>query len=490
MRWLKLSWAVLGIGCGGTPTTPQPDLGPRSTYTEAQAAAARTACTFKAGALPGESLAKDAPIGPQIPIDTVVVVMMENRSFDHLLGNLPATGQPDVEVAAANASNLDSDGKPVQRFHLTDYCFDDTSHEWEGSHKEWNNGKNDGFVVANQGGKGDAQGARAMGYYDQTDLPFLYGLANRFSIADQFFCSVMGPTFPNRMYLYGATSFGYTYNWLLSHHEPNLLEKLEQAGVSWHEYYETFPGSGIFTNTFVTHIGDHYEKIEDFLSAAAAGTLDHFVLVDPNLRSDGALRDDQHPPGDIQLGDQFLEKIVNAVMKSPQWPRLALFITWDEHGGIYDHVPPPTACSPDASEYIYEHGVKGPSPAPGAGFDRLGFRVPLVVVSPYARPHFVSHKVYDHTSITRFVEARFLLGALSARDANADPLYELFDFSKPALLQPPTLPKALVDQAKLNACIAAWPKKDFGDGGLDVFLEDMSKPADLATKPTDGGTNG
>src|SRR5205807_711050 len=102
---------------------PMPDLGPRSSYTDEQAAAARAACTFKAGTAPGLSLAKDAPLGSQIPIDTIVILMMENRSFDHLLGNLPATGQGDVEVAPPGVSNLDSKGNKVERQHATAYCF-------------------------------------------------------------------------------------------------------------------------------------------------------------------------------------------------------------------------------------------------------------------------------------------------------------------------------------------------------------------------------
>src|SRR5262249_42204954 len=141
--------------------------------------------------------------GAEIPIDTVVVVMMENRSFDHLFGHLPQYGQPDAEVAPADAANPDAQGQPVVWFHQGDLCFADTSHSWKGAHTEFDGGKNDGFVVAN-----DPDGKRAMGYYTDADVPFLYGLASTFAIADHYHCSLLGPTEPNRMYLYAATSFG------------------------------------------------------------------------------------------------------------------------------------------------------------------------------------------------------------------------------------------------------------------------------------------
>src|SRR5262249_52911695 len=156
---------------------------------------------------------------------------------------------------------------------------------------------------------------------------------------------------------------------------------------------------------------------------AAAGTLPQVSYVDPAFILG---EDDEHPPTNIQLGQAFIAKVLNAVMTSPAWKRTAVIVTYDEHGGYYDHVPPPPACPPDAIP---------PSLQPNdtqARFDRYGVRVPLVVVSPYARKHFVSHRVYDHTSILRFIETRFDLPALTARDANADPLLDLFDFKKPA----------------------------------------------------------
>src|SRR6185312_15847585 len=192
------------VACNGD------NQGPRSTFTTDEAAAARSACQFGTGTMPGLSLAKDATIGTDMPIDTIVVLMLENRSFDHMLQNLPAFGQPDAEVAPAGATNPDADGTPRPTFHLDTYCFDDTSHGWNDVHTEWNHGAMDGFVVANNhNDNAPADGKRAMGYYTEADLPYFYSLANTFALADHNFSSVVGPTFPNREYLYAATSFGH-----------------------------------------------------------------------------------------------------------------------------------------------------------------------------------------------------------------------------------------------------------------------------------------
>ena len=147
-----------------------------------------------------------------------------------------------------------------------------------------------------------------------------------------------------------------------------------------------------------------------------------------------------------------LAGVVDTLTHSPQWRHAALFITFDEWGGLYDHVPPPTACPPDDLQPTLAAGD------PPGGFDRYGFRVPLIAVSPYVKPGYVSHHLYDHTSILRFIEARFLLPALTKRDANADPLFDLFDFTKPALLTPPALPAAALDAQKLSDCAIRFPK--------------------------------
>jgi phospholipase C len=472
---MRRLWPVtlfsVAVACGGSV-----DVGPRSNLTADQAQQMRQACAFNAGTLPGLSLAKDAPLGGQIPIDTIVILMFENRSFDHLLGHLPDVGVTDVDVAPASASNNSSAGAPVAWYRDQKYCFCDTNHEWNGSHLEYDNGKNDNFVVANEGGDCGPDGSRAMSYYTSGDLPWLYGLASQYAISDRNFCSLLGPTFPNREYLYAATSYGRTFNQIFTDPHDNLIEAMERGKVGWHSYYSSAPGPAIFVETYTKYL-DNTSRIDSFFSDAAAGMLSPVNFVDPDLANEYGGGNDFHPPGDVQNGEAFLKKVVDAVTASPQWPHLALIITFDENGGIYDHVPPPPACPPDGLDPVDPQG----KPYAGQKFDRLGFRVPLIVVSPYAKPHHVSHVVTDHTSIVRFVEARFKIPALTARDANADPLYDMFDFKNAALLKPPSLPAQSVDQAKLDACTAQYPKKNIlgDDGGVP----DLAAPVDL------GGTD-
>jgi len=427
------------------------DVGPRSTADAPGAAAARTACAFAAGTLPGLSLAADAPLGRQIPIDTFVLIVMENRSFDHMLGTLKAM-QPDADVAPLDATNPDTDGTPIARFRMSDYCFDDPEHGWAAAHGEWDGGKMDGFVVYNYTNDGQpADGKRAMGYYSEADIPFFYGLANTFALADRSFGSLLGPTFPNRAFLQAGTSFGLVGGNLFAEPHTNLVELLEAGQVTWHDYYAKLPTLGTFIESLSRHL-DNITKLDYLFTDAAAGNLAQVNFVDPELGDDfGAVRNDLHPPGDVQLGDQFLDKVIRALMQSPQWPRMAILVTFDEHGGLYDHVPPPAACPPDDLEPVLL-----PDEPPGR-FDRLGMRVPTILISPYARPHHVSHTVYDHTSLLRLLEARFVLPAMTRRDANADPMFDLFDFDRPAFLEPPSLPPAILDPAKLADCDRRYP---------------------------------
>jgi phospholipase C len=188
--------------------------------------------------------------------------------------------------------------------------------------------------------------------------------------------------------------------------------------------------------------------VAQYFSDAAAGTLPQVSFVDPIFASTANVETDEHPPANIQIGQQFAASVIDALMKSPLWSRSVLFITYDEHGGYYDHVPPPPACVPDDIPPRLAVGDFN------AQFDAYGVRVPVAVISPYAKKHFVSHVVHDHTSILRFVETRFDLPALTRRDANADPMLEFFDFSKAKFATPPKLPTPKVDPAKEAACNA------------------------------------
>ncbi len=372
-----------------------------------------------------------------MPIEHIVVLMQENRSFDSYFGKLSG-----VDGLPPDASNPDADGTPVSSFHQPPYCTADTNHSWAGGHGEYDDGKNDGFVIENNPG-----GARAMGYYDETDLPFYYSLAVQFATADRYFCSVLSSTYPNRFYLLTGTSFGHIHNDSTpgGFQQRSIFDLLDEQHISWKIYYTDAPFA------LFLHVNNRVEnqaRIAQFYIDAAAGTLPQVSFLDPAFTPLAGPETDEHPPSNIQVGQQFVGKVVTALTTSPLWPTSALFLTYDEHGGFYDHVPPPSACVPDDIPPMLDSGD------PVAQFDRYGFRVPFVLVSPYARPGYVSHNIYDHTSVLRFIETRFDLPALTDRDANADPLLDLFDFAQPALVNPPMLSAATIDPERAQQCAA------------------------------------
>ncbi len=475
---------VFLLACQSTPDQPAADAGvdvdtrpptppewdrPVTRPDDKSATDGRAACKFKAGDMPAETLGTSVPVDKDIPIDNVVVLMMENHSFDnYFAGFAKYANRTDVEVPPANASNPEktgpTPGNTIPLTHATHMCTLDPNHEWSGTHLQIDDGKMDGFVESNEGHGGNgplATGARAMTTYDERDLPFYYSLAKTFALADHYHCSVPGPTWPNRMFLVAGTSYGLTFNgfpdlslYTFPDKDATLLDELEKRHVSWNLYGAGTTGIAVVYNvTFLSRWGRTVKYLDsDFFNAAAAGTLPQVSILDPHIGAEGPAQNDEHPPADIQVGQKFVSDVVSALMKSPQWAHTALFITWDEHGGYYDHLPPPPACKPDSNAPRFEG-----APEPG-DFDRYGIRVPLIVVSPYAKPGYVGHTTYDHTSILRFIQTRFKIPALTARDANADPLVDMFDFSSPKSLNPPALAPAVVDQTELDYCKATYAK--------------------------------
>jgi phospholipase C len=260
------------------------------------------------------------------------------------------------------------------------------------------------------------------------------------------------------MFFHSASSFGHIGNTPPPSEDvkPSLFRQLDQRGISWLVYREgkTFEEK-IFPALYRDR-GEHFRDIEEFFADAAGNRLPAYVWLETSYG--GPKATDEHPPADIELGQAQVARVIRALMQSPAWKRSALFIMYDEPGGFYDHVPPPSACVPDDIPPALEKRH-----LPGA-FDRLGMRVPLIVVSPFAKKHYVSHSVYSHTSILRMVQARFELPALSRRDANSAIPYDLFDFDSPPFLAPPALPEPKVDQPALRACVQAFRKKKKGGG--------------------------
>ena len=380
------------------------------------------------------------PIGtPGLPaqVDTVVILMLENHSFDNILGMLPyqvparrgVDGLPG-DGRVPTASNPDRNGKPVTAFHLPDACASTgLTQNWDSSHRQFDGGRNDGFVT-NVGTN------TPMGYLDSSDLPFTYGLAAQFPVSDRYFCSTLCQTEPNRRFLFAATASGVISDQdqtiTVAAANGTIFDRLDAGKVSWLDYYDNSPSPFYLPNVRDNPLqAARCVKNSQFFSDAAAGRLPHVSVVEPNYHYQS-----EENPQDAAYGENFLASVVGACTASPQWPSLALFITYDEHGGYYDHVPPPAAIAPDD----IPPDLKGEGGTLPGGYDRYGFRVPLIVVSPWARPGYVSHVVADHTSLLSFIEHRWNLPALTRRDANAWNLADVFDVSRPHFMDPGRFP--------------------------------------------------
>jgi phospholipase C len=383
-------------------------------------------------------------------IDHIVVVMMENHSFDNILGMLPhkvrarrdVDGLPVSRAGRQLSVNRDLAGKPVRALHAPSECqlSDVPRQDWNASHLSYGGGRNDGFVKAS----GDV----AMWFWDDIDLPFTYSLASKFPVGERYFGSCLGQTYPNRRYLLTGSSDGITATdnrtFTVKAAGGTIFDRLDHHHISWRNYYDNVPATVIVPGVSGPSRKNNFQPIDVFYSDARRGKLPAVSFVDPDFD----IRSEENPQ-DIQFGERFVARVVRAVMESPNWKSTALFLTYDEHGGYYDHVPPPRAIKPDRTPPLLQ-----PGEVAGA-FDRYGFRVPLIAVSPFARPGYVSRVVQDHTSILRFIERKWNIGALTFRDANAHDMTDYFDFKRrPKFLHPPRLAHAPDFRPGLDHCHA------------------------------------
>ena len=393
------------------------------------------------GSLPNPRLAPGTETLPEIK--NIVVVMMENHSFDNLLGMLGrGDGFPLGHDGLPSAALPDGHGQLVHAFHMPSDCMTNgVGNDWNAGHRSYDNGTNRGFVEATTG--------ETMGYFLGSDTPFTWGLARTFPIADRWFCSALAQTVPNRRYLFAGTSLGVISDVYLTELPPNgtIFNSLNTYGISWKDYFSDGPSPLMWLGlSHQPSVTDKFTKMADFFTDAEAGTLPQFSFLEPNY----SVQSEENPQ-DIQFGDQYLSDVVHAVMAGPQWPHTLMIWTYDEWGGWYDHVPPPAAIPPDDVPPDLPPGSE-----PG-GFDRYGFRVPAGVISPYARPGYVSHTVYDHTSILKTLETKWNLPALTRRDANATDVLAMIDLtSKPAFLRPPRLADP-ANPAVSYTCLATGP---------------------------------
>src|SRR5262245_564934 len=413
-------------------------------------------------------------------LNHIIIVMMENHSFDNYLGALPyVPGTPYHNakgngvsracnpsdhtcvdglncrqprnggvLKCRNANKSNFKGR-VRAFHQTSYCTGpDLDHSWDGTHREVNfkhpnntlkSPRNNGFILQNALTESPGQDIThdAMGYYTDVDLPFYYSLAQTFAISDRYFASMLGQTFPNRAYFAAATSFGHlTTSEILNGfpfggYKPitgTIYDLMNMQGVSWTDYYTDIPYSFIFEPP-----STHQQSVGLFAGSAAAGTLPAVSFIDPSVFFPQTINGvtggtDEHPPSDIRMGQYFVSTIISALRNSPSWNDSLLILTYDEHGGFYDHTAQPAATPPDnippgqcadlsnppASEVpgggkgcthsstidapsLCPEFMPGPAPYPAdcAKFDQYGVRLPFIAISPFSKPQYVSHAVAD-----------------------------------------------------------------------------------------------
>jgi phospholipase C len=361
---------------------------------------------------------------------------------------------------------------------------------------------------------------QTIGFFNQADIPFYYDLAQKFAMSDRHFASLLGPTFPNRSYLLAATSFGHlTTDDTFpppgsAGYKPitgTIFDLLDRNNVTWADYYQDAPQGASFRTFVTTGPGNndpHFLTLPTFFAQAAAGSLPSVSFVDPNFGLTGtATENDEHPPTDIQRGQAFVSQVINAVRNSSSWKDSIIFLTYDERGGFYDHAEPPQApqngalnpdginpgqcedlSDPPSSEQpgggaecsanpisTTDTSVKdaeqlcpqmaanptGPYPANCPNFNQLGVRIPFVAISPFSKPHYVSHMIGDHTSILALIEKRFLSSGrttqhLTLRDEFANPLEDMFDFTNAPSL------KTVLTQAVPPATDCTPPKTPIG----------------------------
>ncbi len=340
------------------------------------------------------------------PVDTVVVVMMENRSFDHYLGWLGAD-QTYLDAGRSrygkyfgiNANNQQTYTGPLGEAESTHHMigWDYLSNPYRGCDQSdpnhgWTAGRAQrdlGFVAPSAN-----EDLLPLGYYEGADLPFTSQLARRFTVFDDYHASILGPTYPNREYLHSAQSGGNKTNAFPTGPDgftwATIWDRLVAANVPCKYYASDLPVLALWGSRMTPLL----HKLDDYLADCAAGTLPNVVMLDPSFI--GAGQNDDHPLADVRAGQAFLRRVFKAFQQSPHWQHGAFVVTYDEWGGWFDHVKPPHLPDDRANAVDTED------------FSQAGFRVPTVLASPYAQRGMVDDRTYDHTSVLRFLEWRFL----------------------------------------------------------------------------------
>ena len=359
----------------------------------------------------------------QLPVDHVVVLMMENCCFDRMIGSMASVheGLDGVDPAHPRCNHDAADGTPVYQAETRSRNIDrDPKHYLANSLAQLDGGTNNGFVddfVRTHPNSTSAERREIMGYYPKGFLPGLHTLAEHFVVCDRWFASLPGPTWINRLFAHSGTSQGHIHepqslfsSALHIYTQRTLYDELHDAGVPWRIYYGDVPQSLVLAHQW-EHLGD-YRKYKHFEEDVAKGDLAGYSFIEPSYF--GPHQNDQHPPHDIMRGDALIAGVYNTLRGNPElFAKTLLIVLYDEHGGFYDHVVPPATIPPDEHTEHY-------------AFDRLGFRVPAIFVSPMLDPGVI-HDVFDHTSLLKMASALWPgvtpLGA-RAKQAN-DPITAL-----------------------------------------------------------------
>ena len=401
-------------------------------------------------------------------IEHVVILMNENRSFDHYFGTYPGVRGFDDPHAIPGVfeqhfpARRSSPAQVLRPFHLDTantpaMCTPDITHSYGDQHNAWDQGAMDRWGVAHAGDNDDT----CMGYYARADLPYFYAVADTFTIADNYHCSVMGSTSSNRLYAMTGElgqSFGHPITSTQKLSPGGFLpevwktfpEVLTDAGVSWKSYSEMdgnyednplylfkqywpenySPGSDAFVKATKLQANMASVFPADFVADCAAGNLPSVSWI-----TEGIVQS-EHPSASPKDGENMLSVIIAALVASPLWPKVALFSTYDENGGYFDHIDPPTAPPGTPGEFADGQPIG------------LGYRVPMLIVSPFSQGGFVARDVFDHTSILKFIERRFNVRCPNISQWRRDTVGDLtsaFNFADPktALTDAPT---ALISQ--------------------------------------------
>jgi phospholipase C len=414
--------------------------------------------------------AKQSALSSSGPIDHFVVVCMENRSFDHYFGWYSSLADATQSRTYADPDN----GGQLSTHHASDMgraqwqgCgHPDPDHSWEGGRAQLGSSRDNPAVEPDNFLEG-SNDEFALSYYDEGEAAFIHAAGKAFTLYDRFHCSLMGPTWPNRYYKWSAQSGGLRDNTPPVATGGNQLETLFDRALTTNP--ANIPGQGVTVGYYSSDLPfsavwgpralPWTRRVEQYYADAAAGTLPNITFVDPPFRDGGGadgVSADEHPLGDIRLGQAWMADVAHAFLESPNWHNGALFIVYDEWGGFWDHVRPPSVPDDRASSNIDND------------FGLMGYRIPAVTLSPYIPRGTVSHLTCGFESVIKMITDTFSLGSLVTRDAQASNIGLSFDFDNPNF-DVPDLPDPVA--------VASRPCTI---GGGDVLDSTQTHESDLA----------